>query len=39
MRPEAIPASVAAFVMLAGLGLIYWALTGLGALQPKVPAQ
>lgn len=33
MRTPAIPASVAAFVMLAGLALIYWALTGLGALK------
>jgi hypothetical protein len=28
------PASVAALVMLAGLALVYWALTGLGLLRP-----
>jgi hypothetical protein len=35
MRPPAIPASVAALVMLAGLALVYWALTGFGALVPQ----
>lgn len=34
MIPGAIPASLAALVMLAGLGLIYFALTGLGLLKP-----
>lgn len=29
-----IPASLAALVMLAGLGLIYWSLTGLGLFKP-----
>lgn len=32
VRPPAIPASVAALVMVAGLALIYWGLVGLGAL-------
>lgn len=32
MRPPAIPASVAAFVMLAGLALVFWSLTSFGAL-------
>lgn len=32
-RPPAIPASLAALVTLAGLGLIYWSLTGLGLLR------
>jgi hypothetical protein len=31
--PPAIPASLAAIVMLAGLGLIYWSLVGFGVLQ------
>lgn len=29
------PASAAALIALIGLALVYWALTGLGALKPK----
>lgn len=32
-RPPAIPASLAALVMLGGLALVYWSLTGLGLLK------
>jgi hypothetical protein len=32
-RPPAIPASLAAIVLLGGLGLVYWSLTGLGLLK------
>lgn len=32
-RPPAIPASLGALVMLAGIGLMYWSLTGLGLLK------
>lgn len=31
-RPPALPASLAALVLLAGVGLLYWSLTGLGLL-------
>lgn len=31
------PASLAALVMLAGLGLIYWSLRGFGVLQDTTP--
>ena len=34
-RAPEIPASLGAFLMLAGIVLVYWALTGLGALTPK----
>lgn len=33
-----VSAPLAALVMLAGLGLIYWSLSGLGVLQPKAAA-
>ena len=33
-RPPAIPASLAALVMLAGLGLVYWSLSSFGAFVP-----
>lgn len=33
-RPPTIPASLAALVMLGGLGLMYWSLTGLGLIKP-----
>jgi hypothetical protein len=36
MSVGTIPASLAALVMLAGLGLLYWALTGLGLLRTTV---
>lgn len=33
-RPPAIPASLGALVMLGGLGLLYWSLSGLGLIKP-----
>lgn len=34
-RVPAIPGSIAALIMLVGLGLMYWSLTGLGLLVPS----
>jgi hypothetical protein len=35
MMGGSVPASAAALIALIGFALIYWALTGLGALKPK----
>lgn len=34
---QSMPASLAVLVMLAGLGLMYWSLSGLGLLKPSTP--